>query len=788
MLKHNLLTIFRSFQKSKSTFVINLIGLSSSLAVALLIYLWVSDELMFDKFYPDHDRIFQVMEHKLDNGTVNTSGNTPDFLAETLGRELPEVEFAAVATPAHFFPAFTISDGNHHVKATGKFADKDFLMIFNHPLVQGSPRDALEDKNSILISESLARNIFGKVPSCIGKSLEWKVMGSSRNVTVTGVFRDLPANTSERFEFLVTFDSFRELMGMQKGNANWDNSAPFVTYVKIKENTNVDALDKKVRSFLAAKTRNSQNRTLFITRYSDTYLHGQFENGQQTGGRIDYVIFFGCIAFFIVLIACINFTNLATAKAITKAKASGIRKAIGAQRKSLMLLYFTEAMVITLLSMFIALVATNALLPQFNSITGKNLELVFDKLLVSGLVVIFVLTSLLAGGYPAFYLSGFNPARVLKGQFNVSRSGLFARKGLVVFQFVMSIAFIAGVIIVYEQIQFISTKNLGYNKNEVIYFEADGAVAEKVESFLSEVKNVQGVISVSGMLGNVVSSDGVVNDAEVRWGDKVVAWNHWLINYDLLELLHVQIKEGRSFSRDFRGDLDKIILNEAAVDALGMDDPIGKVIGGKEIVGVVKNFHYQSLREIVRPLAFSLEPQATTTIMIRYQPGDKQETIDRLKNFYSKFNPGYVFNYNYLDSDYRAQYASESKVGMLSGYAAGLTIIISCLGLFGLVSFTTETRSKEISIRKILGSGEINIILLLSNDFMKTVLIAVLVATPVSYFLSRQWLDSFAFKIDLSAWYFIIAPVSTLLIASLTVSFQAWKAARMNPARNLRSE
>ena len=446
-------------------------------------------------------------------------------------------------------------------------------------------------------------------------------------------------------------------------------------------------------------------------------------------------------------------------------------------------------MVITFASMLIALAIAKLFLPQFNLITGKQLELVFDQQLIIGLIAIFMLTSQMAGGYPAFYLSGFNPAKVLKGQLNVSRSGLYARKGLVVFQFVMSMTFIVAVIIIYKQINFISTKELGYNKEQVIYFEADGVVAQKVEPFLSEVRSIPGVVSASGMLGSVLTAGDMTGNGDgASWEGKTVVWTNLAVNYELLELLGIEIKEGRTFSRAYQSDADKIILNEAAVDALGIPNPVGKVLDGKEILGVVKNFHFQSLHEAVKPLAFRLEPQATTTIMIRYQPEQASQTIERIEAFYSAFNPGFAFTYKHLESDFQAQYKSENQVGIVSGYAAGLTIIISCLGLFGLVAYTTETRSKEISIRKILGSGEFNIVLLLSNDFMKTVFVAVLIAIPVSYYISRQWLDSFAFKIDLNSWYFVAAAASIVVIALLTVSIQAWKAAWANPARNLKSE
>jgi len=787
MLKHNLLTILRGFRKSKGTFAVNLLGLSCSLTVALLIYLWANDELMHDKVFADHERIYQVLENKFEGGNTNTTSNTPEFLAEALQDEMPEIEFASVATPANFFPAFTISDGKHHVKAIGKFADPDFLRIFGLPLLEGSPKMVLKERNAIVITESLARKIFGDSPA-VGKLLEWDVMGTKRSVTVTGVLKDLPSNISEPFDFLSTFDSFREIMGMQNAVRNWDNTAPFATYLKISARSSVEDLDKKVRALLVSKTKNSPNRTFFLNAYSDRYLHGRFENGIKAGGRINYVISFIGIAFFILLIACINFINLTTAKALTSAKSTGIRKVNGARRINLVSLHFLEVMLITSASIVVGLVFVQLLLPQFNIIAEKQLKLVFDQRLLFGVATIFIITTVMAGAYPALHLSGVNPLRVLKGQFSTSSRGLFVRKGLVVFQFVMTMAFMVGVVIVHKQIQYISTKDLGYNKDHVIHFEADGLVAQKVELFLSEVRNVPGIISASGMLASMLTGDGVSGSADAAtWEGRVVPWTNLTINYDLLELLDIKLQEGRSFSRSFN-DTDKIILNKAAVDALGIIDPVGKILGGKEIIGVVRNFHFQSLHEEVKPLSFRLEPQATTTIMIRYQADQEQKTIDRIKAFYSTFNPGFSFNYSHLKDDVQAQHTAENKVSIMSRYAAVLAIVISCLGLFGLVSFATATRTKEISIRKVLGSNELSIVVLLSRDFIRTVLIAVIIAVPVSYLFAQRWLNSFAYKIELKYSYLIVSALVTIVIAMLTVSVQTAKSALANPAKNLKSE
>lgn len=789
MLKHNLLLICRGFLRFKSTFFINIIGLSTALVSAILIYLWVSDELAFDRYHDKVDIVFQVMENQQQDGIIKTSGQTVDFLSTALAEEFPEVEYATVVTPPNFFPSFTLSATGRPLKGVAKFADKDFFKIFSYRLIQGNSAQVLTNNTDIVISESLAKSLFTTSENSIGKPIEWQMMDIKKQVTVSGVFSDVQDNSSEKFDFVLPFNSFRDLMGMQHSGINWDNTAPFFSYVCVMEGTNMNLLNGKMRDFLKIKSKNSQHRTLFLKPYADNYLYGQYENGKQTGGRIEYVILFSTIALFVLLIACINFMNLSTAQALRKIKSIGIKRVIGAQKRTLVYQYLGEAFVITFMSVVFALLMITLLMPQFNEITGKHLELAFNMKMILGLAILIVVTTILSGVYPAIYLSSFNPARVLKGQFNSSFGELWARKGLVVFQFTLSVIFIVSVLVVYKQIEFIQTKNLGYNKENVIYFEVEGKVSQNSEAFIAELKNIPGVLNVSGMLGNIVSkSDGGGMPGTLEWEGKKITMNNSLVNYGLLELLGIEMKEGRTFSKDFSSDMDKVIYNEAAIEALGINNPVGKVIGDKEILGVVKNFHYQSLHEPVKPYSFRLEPQSTTTIMVKIQPGTEKQTIEALQDFYTSYNSGFVFNYEFLDKDYQAQYIGEKRVALLSQYAAGLTILISCLGLFGLVAFTTERRGKEIGIRKVLGSSELGVVFLLSNDFTKMVIASIFIALPVSYFISTYWLDNFAYRIELEWWYFLSAAGITLLISWLTIGIQTVKAAKINPVTMLRSE
>jgi putative ABC transport system permease protein len=791
MFKHNLLIIFRNFKRSKSTFFINLVGLSTGLACALLIYLWVSDELHIDKFHDKDGRLYQVMENAKLADRIQTQPYTPDLLAETMAEEIPEVKYAAAVTPSSWF-SYTLSADETNIKAEGQFAGKDFFNIFSFNLLQGNPNRVLTANNAVVISKELAMKLFKTTQNVIGKTIKWHMLNFSDKAVVTGICKEVPRNSTMQFQFVLSYQVWKDICKKMGRNLNWDNHAP-CTYVVLKKGTNPDQFNKKIAGFIKSKFSNS-NVTLFARHYSDGYLYGKYENGAQSGGRIEYVKLFSIIALFIILIACINFMNLFTAKASTRMKEVGIKKAIGAERKSLILQYMSESVIISLISLVIALILVELLLPQFNDITGKQLSLNFSKGIILPFLGITIITGLISGSYPAFYLSGFMPISILKGKFNSPGGELWLRKGLVVFQFSLSIIFIVAVLVVNKQIDFIQTKNLGYDRNNIIYFDKEGKVAQNQDTFLKELKMVPGVINASSINTNFMESFG--STIGLQWEGKdpkeVVRFETVNVDYDLLKTLGIDVKEGRSFSRKFGSDDSNIIFNEAAIDIMGLKNPIGKIIRlwGEErkIIGVVKNFNFESLHENIKPLFFIYHPDRTKMIMVKIKAGGERKTITNIRQFYSKFNPGYVFDYKFLDKDYQALYESEERVSALSKYFAGLAILISCLGLLGLAAFTAQRRIKEIGIRKVLGSSEFSIIYLLSKDFSKLVLVSIIIALPLSYLLIKNWLDSFVYRISLNPWYFVSAGIITLLIAWFTVGTQAFKAARINPSKCLRDE
>ena len=791
MFRHNLLLIYRHFKQFKSTFFINLIGLSTGMACVILIYLWAKDELGFDRFHEKTDRLYQVMDNETNDGIIKTTGHTYDFLASALKEEMPEVEYAAAVTPRDFFPSFTLHAGGDHTKGVVKFAEEDFFNIFSFGLTQGNAGQVLSKETSVVISRSLAKKLFGTAENVVGKTIEWQMMGLQQQVEVTGMFNDVPVNASEQFDFVLPFSAFRKIMG-GPGDRNWNNITPFHTYVVVKNNADVGALQEKVSRLLQSKADKAFPHSLFLASYGDLYLHGRYENGVVAGGRIEYVRLFAVIACIILVIACVNFINLFTARATKRVREVGIKKAIGAPRNALIKQYLAESMLMSLIALAIAIGIVQLVLPQFSEITGKLLALDLDLTSLATILAITLFTGLLAGTYPALYISGFQPAKILRGQLTSSPGEAWGRKGLVVFQFTLSLIFIVCVLVLHQQIEYVQSRNVGFDKDNILYFESEGKVPQTASTFIAELKNIPGVVNASSMLGNIAGEasgmPGGGTAGKITWNGHDIIMSNTTVNYDFLETLGIQMKSGRPFSKDFPTDRGKVIYNQAAIDALGITDPVGKIIDGREILGVVNDFHFASFHEMIKPHSFNLEPEAGTTILVRIQPGTEQETIATMEKFYKAYNPGYAFNYGFISDRFKAQYNSERKVGTLSEYSAGLAIVISCLGLFGLAVFTAERRSKEIGIRKVLGSTEMQIVSLVSRDFTRMIFLSIVIGLPVSFLLTSYWLERFAYKIELSWWYFAFSAAIVFLLTWITVGAQTIRAARVSPVDSLKSE
>ena len=786
MLPYPLLLIYRNFKRFKSTFFINLIGLSTGLAGALLIYLWISDERSFDRYHALDGRLYQVLENRRTAAGIETQTGTVPLLAEALRREMPEIEFVATTTPVPFFPAFTLAAGGQQLTAVPKYADPAFFQLFSYPLLVGTPATVLRDKHAIVLSEALATKLFRSPQNSLGKAVEWQLAADSTQTSlVAGVFAGVPRNSSEQFDFVLPFASFKDRMQVSE-TIKWDDDGPFNTYLALKEGADPAQFQAKLAGLLKTKSAQVQARarTLFVRPFSAAYLHGTYENGVATGGRIAYVRLFALIAGLILVIASINFMNLFTAKASRRVKEVGIRKALGASRAALVGQYLTESVVMALLALVVAVGLVQLVLPQFSALTGKPLVLRWEPQLVGASLALALGTGLLAGSYPAFYLSGFQPAAVLKGKLPTRAGDVWTRQGLVVLQFTLSVLFIVAVVVVNAQLAFLQRQPLGYDKAHVLRFDTAGKAARQQAAFLAEVKQLPGVVQASSVLGGFLGGRYV---AEMSWQGKRLPVATMLVNYDLVETMGLHLVTGRSFAPQFRADSAAILVNQVLVAGLGMPDPVGQRLDGARIVGVVRDFHYESLHEKIKPLLLRLDTQINT-VLVKLQPNAEQATIARLQQLYAAYNPGLTLDYTFLDTDYQAQYVAERRVAVLARYFAGLAILISALGLLGLAAFTAERRRKEIGIRKALGASELSIVWLLTSSLTWLVVVAIALALPLSYLLLQRWLEGFAYRVAWQWWYFVAAGMGALLIAWLTVSMQAWRAARRNPVLSLRAE
>ncbi len=791
MLKHNILLYLRNIKKHKGSFLINLVGLSTGLACAFLVYLWVSDEMAMDKFHEHDARLFQVMRNVPNGqGEVATHTSNSSLMLTALQQEFPEVE-RATAVFGLETNAMLESD-EKKLSAIGNMVSEDYFNMFSYPLLLGNKDNVLEEAGTVVISSTLAHSFFGEGTDPIGKTLTVKHGEEEIEdvFTVSGVFK-IPANSSQQFDFVLPYKKFLELRNPKY--IHWGSNSSSM-YALLKPGVDIINFNKKIAGFI--KTKDENNRaTVFLSRYSDNYLKGRFENGKQAGGRISYVFLFSLIALFVLMIACINFMNLSTARASRRLKEVGIKKAVGASRKSLILQFMIESLLLSFFSLICAVVLAIYLLPWFNTITNKDLSFVLEPHILMGIIGITLLTGLISGSYPALYLSKFNPVKVLKGKINTSFGELLLRKGLVIFQFGISILLIVAVSIIYRQLEFIQSKNLGYDKDNVLVFERQDGLLNNMEVFLEEAKQLPGVVNASFMMGSMTnfdnSSRGHSWPGQIEESKGLTFW-HSHVGPDFIETMGIEMKEGRSYVNEKPNNESKIILNETAVKLMGLEDPVGKVIDmrgpNREIIGVVKDFNIQSLYDEIKPMTLLCRTEWVSNLVVKIKAGEEQIAIDGLNKLFTEFSPGLAFDFRFLDNQYQALYVSEQRVATLSKYFAGLAILISCLGLFGLATFTAERRRKEIGIRKVLGQTAAQVMVMLSSEFAKLVIIAILIALPIAYLLAQNWLSGFAYRIPLHVWHFLGAGALALLVALFTVGSQAVGAANRNPVNSLREE
>jgi ABC-type antimicrobial peptide transport system permease subunit len=778
--------------KDRQFTILNLLGLSVGLASAIFIWLWIQDEMSVDKYNEKDGQLYQVMANFESNGGIKTIEGTAGILAPALKSQIPEVEYAVSVLPASWFPFSGIAtNGVTKIKAGAQYIGKDYFDVFTCDFIEGDKNRVLNDKNSAAISDELAMKLFHTTKGVIGRTINWVQSEFEGSFTITGIFKKTPVNATDQFDVLLNYDIVLE---KRPNLLQWGNSDPS-TYVILKKGSNVALVHDKIKNFVKEHAKN-QGPELLLTRFSDKYLYGNYENGKQSGGRITYVKLFSVIAIFIIIIACINFMNLATAKAARRSKEVGIQKVVGARRPAIIMQYLCESLLIVCISLLVSLLIVIALMPLFNEITGKSISLRPTPTMVATILSVTLLTGLLAGSYPALYLSRFRPVAVLKGTLKTSLGELWARKGLVVFQFAISVVFIASVLVVYRQINFIQSRNLGYNREHVIHFtiplEMDSAQISSAIAFVNEVKKVPGVVAASSYYHNLTGDHGSISD--FQWPGKdpntTIDFSNLEVGYGFVETAGIRIKDGRDFTAG-PGAANEIIFNETAIKAMGLRDPVGKTISfwgqKRQIVGVAADFNFESLYHNIRP-CFIQEYPVMPNVMVRIRPGRESDVIAGIEKLYAGFNKGMDFDYAFLDDDYKKLYVSEARVSVLTRYFAALAVIISCLGLFGLAAFTAQKRQKEIGIRKVVGASTYSVAFLLSKDFFRLIVVSLLIAFPVVWWAMNSWLSSFAYRVSIGPDIFAWTTVFAVIITLFAVSFQSLKAAMMNPVKSLRNE
>ncbi|MBX3255552.1 MAG: ABC transporter permease [Chitinophagaceae bacterium] len=792
MLKNYIKIAWRNLVRNKSFSVINIIGLALGLTCSLLITLWVQDERSVDHFHANAGRLYHVYERNYYDGKTDAGYATQGLLAVELKRVVPEIEYASgfeyASAPG---TQNTFAAGNKVNKMTGFYADEDFFRMFTYPLLQGSAANALSAPGGIAISRKMAENFFGGAQQAFGQLLRFE---NQEELKVTAVFENVPAHSSQQFDFLRNWKDFERANGWIN---NWGNASPS-TYVQLRKGARGDVVEKKIRDFIYRyqKKDPSFRVELALQPYAEKYLYSNFSNGYISGGRIEYVTLFTVVAVFILLIACINFMSLATAQSEKRAKEVGLRKVVGASRFSLIQQFVGEAILITLFSIVIALTAALLLIPMFNQLTGKQLSLpVSDPVFWFGIVVLIIITGLVAGSYPALFLSSLKPVKVLKGGLKFNWKSSFFRQGLVVFQFVLSMVLIIGMIVTYRQMNYIQSKNLGYDRENLVYIPIEGELIDKYSIFKQRAAILPGVLNVSKMRNSPTIIEH--HTTSISWPGKpenqTVSFADAVVGYDFTKTMKLQVKEGRDFSKEYGADSLSFILNETAVEKMGLQQPVGQTIswGNRKgpVIGILKDFHFSSMHYSIDPLILRLDENwSWGTILIRTKAGDTRETLSALKKLCKEINPAFPFTYQFSDLEFDKLYRSEQVVSKLSNYFAFLAIFISCLGLFGLAAFTAAQRTKEIGVRKILGASVESIVTMLSGSYIRLVVIAMLIAFPLGWYIMNKWLEQFQYKAGIEWWVFIVAGAVALGIALLTVSYQSIKAALANPVKSLRME
>lgn len=789
MIKNYFKVAWRNLVKNKTHSFINIAGLSVGMAVAMLISLWVYDELSYNKNFSNYKNIAKVWQFVKFTDEVSSYDVAPIPLAEELRTKYPE--FKAVSLSAAH--VFTIASGDKKLSKQGNYAEPVFTEMMSLDMLEGT-RSGLADVNSIMLSSSLSKTIFGN-ESPVNKLLR---LDNKHDVKVTGVYKDFPAGSSfNDVLFLVPWNLYLSEKWVKDSEHAWDNNS-FQIYAQLNDGADVDKVSAKIRD-IRMKMDNppAYKPAFFLHPMSKWHLYSDFKNGVNVGGLIQYVWLFGIVGIFVLLLACINFMNLSTARSEKRAKEVGIRKAIGSARKQLIIQFFSESLLVTFISFLFALLLAALILPAFNGVAEKNMVLIWWSPLfwITG-VLFCLLTGLIAGSYPALYLSSFQPVKVLKGTFRTGRFAAIPRKVLVVAQFSVSVILIIGTIVVFRQIQVAKDRPLNYTSDGLIEMKINTTdIYGHYDALRNDLLSSGAVEEFSESSASMTSQPGGTTD--IQWRGKAQDKLPLLIandvTHDYGKTIGWHVSQGRDFSRDFSSDSSAMVLNETAVKLMGFKNPIGEIVtaSGKEykVVGVVKDIIKQSPFVPVVPSFFKLNYASANTIIIKLSAQERtNDALAKVESIFKKYNPSGSFDYSFVNLEYGKKFSEVERIGKIASFFATLAILISCLGLFGMASFVAEQRTKEIGVRKVLGASVLNVWGLLSKEFIVLVFIAFIIASPVAYYYMHGWLQGYEYRTDLSWWIFAVAGLGAFALTLITVSFQAIKAALANPVKSLRSE
>ncbi|WPP48462.1 ABC transporter permease [Catalinimonas niigatensis] len=805
MIRNYLKIAFRNLANHKLYTALNILGLSIGVASCLLILLYVYHELSYDTFHTKAERIYRVgLNGKIADQEVFTTNTTPP-LAFTAVEEFPEVENA---TRIYVYHGQQVIRYGENVVSEEKifYADSTFFDVFSFKLLEGDAATALVEPNSLVLPEDIVQKYFGN-ESALGKTL---LLGNEKTPhTVTGVLEKLPDNAHFHFNML------RSMSTLEYSRDDGWFSNSFMTYLLLHEGASAETLSAKlsglVEKYVGPEIQQFMGISLeqfsqmgnkygyFLQPLLDIHLHSNLSDEIEPNGDITYIYIFSAIAFFIILLACINFMNLATARSANRAKEVGVRKTLGSLRSNLVRQFLTESVLLSLMATVLALVAALLLLRPFNNMAGKEIsaDLFTESWFLLSLLGLMLIVGVVAGSYPAFYLSSFRPVEVLKGKLKAGMKSGNVRNMLVVFQFFISITLIICTLLVYQQLEYTQNKNLGFEKENVVVMKGVWRLPEGQQKALQQDLMDQSQIVNASISNNVPPGVNNTTIFRKKTTEEDVLISTYDVDHEHLPTMQIELLQGRNFSRDFPTDTAAVLLNEAAVREFGFENPLNEEVlyfGGEygktlpyKVIGVFKDFNYESLRNSVRPLALMLTSSGSN-ISVRIAAGDVRSTLTTIENTWAKHAPDEPFQYTFLDEDYDALFRAEQRLGVVFSVFTGLAILVACLGLLGLAAFMAEQRTKEIGIRKVMGASVASVILLLSKDFTRLIIVAFVLAIPLAYFVMDWWLKGFAFRISIGPGIFIIAGLSALLIAWLTVSWQSARAASANPVRSLRNE